>query len=190
MGMGDFHICFCHCNSRASVKSQQALCDRWTVTHEAGFDTDLSKLRHAFRTVFSTLHVTDLGKEPAWNSIDLQQVRFTGGVSVTENGTLYRLIDPRLSQYVGEPSSEIDEAWDDLVYAPEVGLYGKDAESLVGMTYQCQKVAVSLRIPSVTSYLQQHTVHKMCHLSQNIQAHAKGYDAVESTDPEVDPPRP
>ncbi|KIX93903.1 uncharacterized protein Z520_10240 [Fonsecaea multimorphosa CBS 102226] len=74
--------------------------------------------------------------DSAFGSIELKQVRFTGGLLVTENGTLYRPVDPNEPQYVGEPSPDIDRNWADLLYAPEVGLYGEDAAQLVGKTYQ------------------------------------------------------
>jgi len=51
--------------------------------------------------------------EPMWGAIELQTVRFTGGLKFDENGTTYRVVEG--TQYVGEPSPAIDRAWRKLL---------------------------------------------------------------------------
>jgi len=46
---------------------------------------------------------------------ELVEYQFTGGIQVNNEGKLYREVDPLEPQYVGEPSPEIDKAWDDLL---------------------------------------------------------------------------
>ncbi|KAF3022018.1 hypothetical protein E8E14_012277 [Neopestalotiopsis sp. 37M] len=46
---------------------------------------------------------------------ELVEYRFTGGIQVDHEGKLYREINPMEPQYAGEPSPEIDKAWDDLL---------------------------------------------------------------------------
>lgn len=41
--------------------------------------------------------------------------RFTGGIEVSTDGKLYREVDQSAVQYVGEPTPEIDRAWEDLL---------------------------------------------------------------------------
>jgi hypothetical protein len=40
--------------------------------------------------------------------------RFTGGLRFDKSGMLYRVTEPGVTQYVGEPSDELDVAWFDL----------------------------------------------------------------------------
>lgn len=46
---------------------------------------------------------------------ELIEYQFTGGIQVNEEGKLYREVNPLEPQYAGEPSPEIDKAWDDLL---------------------------------------------------------------------------
>ena len=46
---------------------------------------------------------------------ELTEYRFTGGIEVDSQGKLYRKISPTEPQYVGDPTPEIDRAWDDLL---------------------------------------------------------------------------
>ncbi|CAJ2510800.1 Uu.00g064250.m01.CDS01 [Anthostomella pinea] len=84
-------------------------------SYETGFDTDLNPLRPA---------------------IELKKVRFTGGLKFHENGTTYRYLEPGATQYVGEPSEELDRAWRLLIQGQGVDLLGDEAEGLEGKTYQ------------------------------------------------------
>jgi hypothetical protein len=47
--------------------------------------------------------------------LEVQKVKFSGGLSFDENGTLYRNFDPNAVQYVGEPNKAIDHAWAELL---------------------------------------------------------------------------
>ena len=47
--------------------------------------------------------------------LEVEQIKFTGSFEYDENGTLYRTFEPGKTQYVGEPNSEIDAAWEALV---------------------------------------------------------------------------
>lgn len=46
---------------------------------------------------------------------ELIEYQFTGGIQVDGNGRLYREVNPLEPQYAGDPSPEIDKAWDDLL---------------------------------------------------------------------------
>lgn len=52
---------------------------------------------------------------PAKIAISLEEIRFTSGVYIDDNGTFHLAEHPGLPQYVGPPSSEIDEAWEEIV---------------------------------------------------------------------------
>ncbi|KAF6812837.1 hypothetical protein CPLU01_14806 [Colletotrichum plurivorum] len=54
---------------------------------------------------------TDFG--PAKQHIELQEVNFTGTPHVTDDGFFF--IPDEASKYVGEPSDEMDEAWEALI---------------------------------------------------------------------------
>ena len=53
--------------------------------------------------------------EPIRSSISIKKVKFTGGLKFDENGTTYRAVDPGKTQYVGEPSPQLDHAWRSLI---------------------------------------------------------------------------
>jgi len=63
-------------------------------TFEAGFDTEFA---------FSN------------ETMGLKRVRFTSDIQVDPNGTLYLSQNPNGPQYVGPPTPEIDQAWEDLL---------------------------------------------------------------------------
>ncbi|KAI0964835.1 hypothetical protein F4678DRAFT_367028 [Xylaria arbuscula] len=84
-------------------------------TYETGFDTDLEPLR---------------------SSIEVVQVKFTGGLKFDENGTTYRAVEPGVPQYVGEPSDELDRRWRSLIRGQAVDLRGQEADSVADITYQ------------------------------------------------------
>ncbi|KAH8647913.1 hypothetical protein BX600DRAFT_443251 [Xylariales sp. PMI_506] len=62
---------------------------------------------------FERGYSTDL--ELAKSSIRVHGVRFTGGLKYDDNGTLYRNHPPDQKQYVGQPSSELDSAWEEII---------------------------------------------------------------------------
>ena len=45
----------------------------------------------------------------------MKKVKFTGGLKFDDNGTTYRAVDPLVTQYVGEPTPELDRAWRALI---------------------------------------------------------------------------
>lgn len=51
----------------------------------------------------------------AKDAISVEQVRFTSPLRVDENGTLHQVNDPSERRYTGN-SSEVDQAWEDLVF--------------------------------------------------------------------------
>ncbi|CAG8951655.1 hypothetical protein HYFRA_00005455 [Hymenoscyphus fraxineus] len=53
---------------------------------------------------------------------ELIEYQFTGGIQVDHDGKLYREVNPLEPQYAGEPSPEIDKAWDDLLSAVDLSL--------------------------------------------------------------------
>lgn len=54
--------------------------------------------------------------EPTKASIELQEVMFTNALQYNETSKeYYREHDPGEEQYVGKPSPEIDEAWEELL---------------------------------------------------------------------------
>jgi hypothetical protein len=54
-------------------------------------------------------------KDPIKSALATETVRFTGGLHYHKNGTLYRETIEGQPQYVGEPSPEIDSAWNRLL---------------------------------------------------------------------------
>jgi hypothetical protein len=82
-------------------------------TYETGFHTELGKdatetKQLLERTKANTTEV------PAFPQIELMKRRFTGGLRFDKSGMLYRVTEPGVTQYVGEPSDELDVAWFDL----------------------------------------------------------------------------
>lgn len=54
--------------------------------------------------------------EPARSSIELSKIKFKGGFRYNETSqTYYREHDPAEPQYIGPPSPEIDQAWEELL---------------------------------------------------------------------------
>lgn len=49
------------------------------------------------------------------NEIEIEEVRFWGGIKADGNGTFYMNFNPdEKVRYVGKPTREMDEAWDRL----------------------------------------------------------------------------
>ncbi|KAI0154554.1 hypothetical protein GGR57DRAFT_466020 [Xylariaceae sp. FL1272] len=85
--------------------------------------------KHTSKSAFST----DL--TVAQHISELIEYRFTGGIQVDHNGSLYREVNPLEPQYAGEPSPEIDKAWEDLLGATDLkldmsDLYGAERASV------------------------------------------------------------
>ncbi|KAH0541676.1 hypothetical protein FGG08_003839 [Glutinoglossum americanum] len=74
--------------------------------------------------------------EAIYPAVGLQKVHFTGGLSLTENKTLFRETVPGRVQYAGAPNAEIDEAWTDLLRGLEVVLEGDEAKTVAGKTME------------------------------------------------------
>jgi hypothetical protein len=53
--------------------------------------------------------------EPVRPAGQLEKLRFTGGLELDENKTLFRVIEPHQPQYAGSPSPQIDETWHSLM---------------------------------------------------------------------------
>ncbi|PMD13118.1 hypothetical protein NA56DRAFT_445371 [Hyaloscypha hepaticicola] len=56
---------------------------------------------------------TDFG--PARPSISIEEVRFTSGVWIDDNGTFHLTEHPGIPTYVGPPSPDIDKHWDSII---------------------------------------------------------------------------
>ncbi|OJJ42268.1 hypothetical protein ASPZODRAFT_137405 [Penicilliopsis zonata CBS 506.65] len=78
-------------------------------SYEKGFSTDLKSIR---------------------SSIELQEVQFTGGLELDENGRLISVTDPGAPKYAGPPSPEIDDAWNELMLALDLDLSEDEAEGV------------------------------------------------------------
>ncbi|EMR81581.1 hypothetical protein BcDW1_9835 [Botrytis cinerea BcDW1] len=75
-------------------------------------------------------------KDPIKNILSEETVRFTGGLHFHKNGTLYRETIEGEPQYVGEPSPEIDSAWNQLLKGQYMNLVGDEATSMVERTWK------------------------------------------------------
>lgn len=97
-----------------------------------GFDTDLGK---SYLTQFEDYNSQlILIIDPIRPVLEIQKLRFTGGLSFDINGTLIRTYSKNDTQYVGEPSMELDNAWNKLIegifiYSPKHDSYQRDKPS-------------------------------------------------------------
>ncbi|KAJ8132760.1 hypothetical protein O1611_g860 [Lasiodiplodia mahajangana] len=73
--------------------------------------------------------------EPLKSQIEMQVIRFTGDLDWDENGTLIRT-HPGPIEYVGDPTPEIDAAWEHLIFGEAVDLKGDEARTIEGTTFQ------------------------------------------------------
>lgn len=64
-------------------------------------------------SVYHCTHICPL--VAAHSAIGIEEVRFTSGVWIDDNGTFHLAEHPGLPTYVGPPNSKIDKAWDDIV---------------------------------------------------------------------------
>jgi hypothetical protein len=69
--------------------------------------------------------------EPAHGEIDLEVVTFTGSPVFHENGTFY-VPRPGRKAYIGTPSPEIDQAWDELTWGKTANSFLIMEQSLIG----------------------------------------------------------
>ncbi|KAH0548684.1 hypothetical protein GP486_007772 [Trichoglossum hirsutum] len=83
---------------------------------------------------YATGFDTDL--ESVLPAVGLQKLRFTGGLTLAENKTLFREVVPGQVQYAGAPNAEIDKAWTDLLRGLEVVLEGDEARTVAGKTME------------------------------------------------------
>jgi hypothetical protein len=61
-------------------------------------------------------HFTDpIYTAPAREAIGIEEIPFTSGVWIDENGTFHLREHPGIPQYVGPPSVEIDKEWDLII---------------------------------------------------------------------------
>ena len=49
------------------------------------------------------------------SALEVQEIRFKGGLVFDDNGTITRTYNQPEIQYVGLPSKEIDDAWNFLI---------------------------------------------------------------------------
>lgn len=80
---------------------------------------------------FQTSTIADSKLGPAKESIELQEVTYTS--KFTYNATddsYYREFDPAMPQYVGAPTPEIDEAWEDLLAGQYIAFSESEAREL------------------------------------------------------------
>ncbi|KAI1099047.1 hypothetical protein F4804DRAFT_345812 [Jackrogersella minutella] len=77
---------------------------------------------------------TDL--DAAKPHIQAKLIKFTGSPEFYENGTLYRSYPKDQPQYVGEPSPEIDKAWNMLLYGSVVDLSPELAGKMNSITWK------------------------------------------------------
>ncbi|MCJ1360351.1 MAG: hypothetical protein MMC33_010356 [Icmadophila ericetorum] len=86
-----------------------------TGTFETGFRTDLAAIR---------------------SEISIQTVRFDGSPSFTEDGEEFVPDHPGKLRYVGEPSSEVDDAWNELTKERYFLLSEEEAHNAWGSEYE------------------------------------------------------
>ncbi|KAI1322460.1 hypothetical protein F5Y16DRAFT_386610 [Xylariaceae sp. FL0255] len=77
--------------------------------YEGGFDTDWSPTRDVIRT---------------------KRVKFYGGIFFHENRTRYVTTNPDEPVYVGPPSQEIDDAWEELTYHESIAVTREEAKEV------------------------------------------------------------
>jgi hypothetical protein len=46
--------------------------------------------------------------------MEVRKVKFWGGPKFHDNGSVYRDFDPSEPRYTGDPTKEMDEAWENL----------------------------------------------------------------------------
>ncbi|KAI8633234.1 hypothetical protein F5Y19DRAFT_490409 [Xylariaceae sp. FL1651] len=72
---------------------------------------------------------------PMKSQIEMEVITFTGDLDWDDNGTLVRT-HPGSIEYVGNPSPEIDAAWEHLIFGEAIDLKGDEAKTIEGTTFQ------------------------------------------------------
>ncbi|KAF7194425.1 hypothetical protein HII31_04230, partial [Pseudocercospora fuligena] len=87
---------------------------------------DFGTLEHGF--------VTEKMLPP--NLYEIEQRRFTGGIRFLSDGSKSLMLDAGEPVYVGDPSPEIDRAWDELVEARYWSISRDEAKMLWGVGFE------------------------------------------------------
>ncbi|RDW93473.1 uncharacterized protein DSM5745_00795 [Aspergillus mulundensis] len=95
------------------AKYRQALAPTCTNAFDAGYPTEWGELQHDPRCEFI---LQSLSSGPVVESIELEQTTFTSPLRYNASSKqLYRDFDPTQPQYIGQPSPDVDAAWDSLL---------------------------------------------------------------------------
>ncbi|CEJ81060.1 hypothetical protein VHEMI01211 [[Torrubiella] hemipterigena] len=78
----------------------------------------------------------DTELEPLKSQIEMYTTTFSSDLDWDENGILQRVSRPGSKQFVGDPSPEIDANWEHITNGVVIDLKGKDAQTVIGKTYQ------------------------------------------------------
>lgn len=68
--------------------------------------------------------------------IEIEQKKFAGNVKWLENGTEILILDPADPVYVGDPSPDIDRAWDSLVEGRYFSISREEARRIWGDAHE------------------------------------------------------
>ena len=78
---------------------------------ETGLTTEFGKMFF----LASRRECADFAVAPAWDRVEMEEVRFTTGIHFDDQGEVYRNEYPGLNKYTGPPSPETDAAWEELI---------------------------------------------------------------------------
>lgn len=82
------------------------------ASYENGFATDMREFSSSWMPV---KYILTCWTEAGIQIIETEEVQFTGGIKVDQNGSFYMHFNPQENaRYVGKPTKEMDEAWDRL----------------------------------------------------------------------------
>ncbi|UKZ77009.1 hypothetical protein TrVFT333_004725 [Trichoderma virens FT-333] len=112
---------------------------------------------------------------------NMSQVRFTAGLKFNSTKQLYRPIYPNQTQYVGEASKEIDDAWDDIIGAVNVFVLPSEEDSLGGGLYFQPDSKLFMGQPTVF-----HDLHCLNRLRRNMPWYFDYYDHRDDTQAHMD----
>ena len=104
----------------------------------------ISKARHTFLNHIGPHDFPNI--QPA---IGLENRRFTSAIRILDNGTLEFALDPAQPRYVGPPSPEIDQNWDDLTEGRYIKLTNEEVEILNKDTAVPDLQPFSQRLPNI-----------------------------------------
>lgn len=93
---------------------------------QKGFATEWGTIQnHRMRCKAMT---TNIFADLLTGTIETELVTYTNAFRYNATGkNFYREFDPEAPQYVGEPSPEIDQAWDDLLYGKDVPILSENS---------------------------------------------------------------